>query len=180
MKDIIKKISIRWRMALKRIWNVPVNTHCDILPLISSQFPLEIQLKCRFLKFYRSLLESDNNLIRYLSSFKTFSNNSTMSNNLNQILCDLNLDMFELEMLSLNKFKNMLYDKWLSSVKGLYLIHSKYIHELCMMKGKFFFLLYFNLYQIRHFFLYPSFIQLMHRMIANTLHPIKDKVHQFD
>ena len=25
-KDIIKKISIRWRMALKRIWNVPVNT----------------------------------------------------------------------------------------------------------------------------------------------------------
>ena len=53
-KDIIKKISIRWRMALKRIWNVPVNTHCDILPLISSQFPLEIQLKCRFLKFYRS------------------------------------------------------------------------------------------------------------------------------
>ena len=138
-KDIIKKISIRWRMALKRIWNVPVNTHCDILPLISSQFPLEIQLKCRFLKFYRSLLESDNNLIRYLSSFKTFSNNSTMSNNLNQILCDLNMDMFELEMLSLNKFKNMLYNKWLSSVKGLYLIHSKYIHELCVMKEKFFF-----------------------------------------
>ena len=48
--DIIKKVSIRWRMALRRIWNLPVNTHCDILPLVSSQVPIEIQLKCRFLK----------------------------------------------------------------------------------------------------------------------------------
>ena len=53
-------------MALRRIWNLPNNTHCDLLPLISSQVPIEIQLKCRFLKFYRSLLESDNKLIRFV------------------------------------------------------------------------------------------------------------------
>ena len=56
----MNKISIRWRMALKRIWNLPSNTHCDILPLVCSQYPLDIQLKCRFLKFYRSLLKSEN------------------------------------------------------------------------------------------------------------------------
>ena len=39
-KDLIKKISIRWRMALKRIWNLPVNTHCDIIPLVASHFPV--------------------------------------------------------------------------------------------------------------------------------------------
>ena len=111
-KDLVKKLSIRWRMALKRIWNLPVNTHCDIIPLLASQLPLEIQLKCRFLNFYRSLLRSDNNLIRYLANFKTFSNNSTMSNNLNQILYDLNIDMFELEMLTLNKIKNMFQFIW--------------------------------------------------------------------
>ena len=123
-------------MALKRIWNLPCNTHYDILPLITSQIPIEIQLKCRFLKFYRSLSESENNLIRYLSRLKTFSSNSTMGNNLNQILYDLDVDIFELEMLSLNKIKKMYYDKWLSSVNGLYLIHSKYIYDLCMMKEK--------------------------------------------
>ena len=126
-------------MALKRIWNLPYNTHCDILPLIASQTPIDIQLKCRFLKFYRSLLESENNLVKYLSRFKTFSSHSTMGKNLNQVLYDLNVDIFELEMLSLQKIKNMYYDKWLSSVNGLYIIHSNCIYDLCMMKEKVFF-----------------------------------------
>ena len=71
-----------------------IQQHCHLLPLISSQAPIDIQLKCRFLKFYRSLLESENNLIRYLSRFKTFSSYSTMGKNLNQILYDLNIDIF--------------------------------------------------------------------------------------
>ena len=96
-KDILNRISIRWRMALKQIWNLPSNTHCDIIPLISSQYPLDIQLKCRFVKFYKSLLMSENNLISYLSRFKTFLSSSTMASNLNQVLYDLNIDIFELE-----------------------------------------------------------------------------------
>ena len=92
-------------MALRRIWNLPNNTHCDLLPLISSQVPIDIQLKCRFLKFYRSLLESDNNLIRYMCKFMTFSYNSVMSNNLNQILYDLDIDIVELDTFSLYKIK---------------------------------------------------------------------------
>ena len=66
--DLMKKISVNWRNALRRIWNIPSNTHCDILPLIASQSPIDIHLKCRFLKFYRSLIISDNVLIRYLSN----------------------------------------------------------------------------------------------------------------
>ena len=126
-------------MALKRIWNLPVNTHCDIVPLVSSQLPIELQLKCRFLKFYKSLLQSDNELIRYLSKIRKFSSNSTMGKNLNQILYELDLDMFELDMLSPNKIKNMYYDKWITSVNNLYLIHSKFIYDLCMMKERVFF-----------------------------------------
>ena len=138
-KDLIKKISIRWRMALKRIWNLPINTHCDIIPLVASQVPIELQLKFRFLKFYKSLLKSENKLISYLSKFKTFSSSSTMSNNLNQILYDLNVDLYELEMLSLNKVKKLYHDNWLNNVNGLYLVHSKFIYDLCMMKERFFF-----------------------------------------
>ena len=118
-------------MALRRIWNLPYNTHCDLLSLIS-QAPIEIQFKCRFLHFYRSLLESENNLIGYISRLMTFSSNSVMGNNLNRILYDLDVDILELELLSLNKINKMYYDKWLSSVNGLYLMHSKYIYDLCM------------------------------------------------
>lgn len=135
-KDIVNKISIRWRVALRKIWNLPYNTHCDLLPLISSQTPIEIQLKCRFLKFYRSLLESENSLMRYLSRLNTFASNSTMGNNLNQILYELDVDVFELEILSLNKIKKLLYDNWLNNINGLYLINSKYIYDLCKLKEK--------------------------------------------
>ena len=96
-------------MALRRIWNLPYNTHCDLLPLISSQVPIDIQLKCRFLKFYRSLLESDNKLIIYMAKFMTFTSNSVMSNNLNQILYDLDIDIVELDTFSLYKIKKMYY-----------------------------------------------------------------------
>ena len=137
-KDINNKISIRWRMALRKIWNVPYNTHCDILPLLSSQVPIDIQLKCRFFKFYRSLLESDNKLIRYMSTFMTFSSNSVMGNNLNQILYDLDVDILELNTFSLNKIKKMYYSGWVSNVNYLYLVHSKYIYDLCLMKERVF------------------------------------------
>ena len=112
-------------MALKRIWNLPVNTHCDIVHLLSSHIPIDIQLKCRFFKFYRSLLKSENSLISFLSRFKKFSSNSNMGKNVNKILYDLKLDLYELEMLFLNKIKSMYYQKWISGVNGLYVTHSK-------------------------------------------------------
>ena len=68
-----------------------------------------------------------------------FSSNSTMGKNLNQILYELDLDMFELDLLSPNKLKNMYYDKWITGVNNLYLIHSKFIYDLCMMKERVFF-----------------------------------------
>ena len=46
--DLTKKICVNWRNSLRRVWRVPSNTHCDILPLLASQSPIDIQLKCRF------------------------------------------------------------------------------------------------------------------------------------
>ena len=59
-----------------------------------------------------------------------------MGKNLNKILYDLNIDIFELEMLSVNKIKNIYYDKWVNSVNGLCVIHSQYIYDFCMMKER--------------------------------------------
>ena len=130
----MKKISVNWRNALRRIWNVPSNTHCDIMPLLASQSPIDMQLKCRFLKFYRSLINSDNPLIRYLSNIMTFTNRSTMSRNFNKILYDLNVDTYELAQLSLENVKALYYNKWFNNVDNQYLIHSKVISELILMK----------------------------------------------
>ncbi|CAL4096751.1 unnamed protein product [Meganyctiphanes norvegica] len=134
--DTINKISVKWRIALRRIWNLQYNTHCDLLPLIASQAPIDIQLKCRFLKFYRSAINSENTLIKYLSNRMTCAYKSTMSNNLRQILCDLNIEISELDKFSLNDIKKMYYDKWESNIDQQYIVHSKVIHDLCMIKEK--------------------------------------------
>ena len=130
----MKKISVSWRNALRKVWSVPSNTHCDIMPLLGSQSPIDIQLKCRFLKFYRSVINSDNALIKYLSNVMTFTNRSTMSSNFNRILYDLNIDVCELAKLSLKSVKDMYHNKWLNSVDNQYLIHSNVINELIKMK----------------------------------------------
>ena len=57
-----------------------------------------------------------------------------MSSNFNRILCDLNMDACELAELSLKNVKDMYYNKWLNSVDNQYLIHSKVINEVIMMK----------------------------------------------
>ena len=132
--DLTKKICVNWRNSLRRVWRVPSNTHCDILPLLASQSPIDIQLKCRFVKFYRSISDSDNSLVRYLANAMTFAHRSTMSNNYNRILYDLNMDVHELAELSLKEVKEVYYNKWLNNVNNQYLVHSNVIKELIMMK----------------------------------------------
>ena len=121
-------------MALRRVWNLPYNTHCDILPLLSKQIPIDIQLKCRFIKFYKSLLASENNLVRYLAECKLTSKNSTMCRNVNQILYDLNIDNLNLQMYSVNHMKELYCKIWLSFVNENYIIQANCIKDLCMMK----------------------------------------------
>ena len=130
----MRKNSVRWRMALRRIWNLPFNTHCDLLPLLTSLSPIDIKLKCRFVKFYRSLVNSNNTLIKYLSNVNTFSCYSTMSKNLNMVLQELDLDISELQNVSIGSIKNMYYQHWLSSINAQYKSHSSVIHELCMIR----------------------------------------------
>ena len=70
------------------------------------------------------MLESDNKLIRYMSRFMTFSFTSVMGSNLNQILYDLDIDIAELDTISLNMIKKIYYNKWVSNVNDLYLMNS--------------------------------------------------------
>ena len=57
-----------------------------------------------------------------------------MSNNLNRILCDLNIDTYELTKLSLKYVKELYYKQWLNQVENQYLVHTNVIKELILMK----------------------------------------------
>ncbi len=51
---------VAWRKALKIIWNVPWQTHCRLITLLSDSAPFAVQLKARFVIFMCKALEHDN------------------------------------------------------------------------------------------------------------------------
>ena len=48
----IRDVCIAWRKGLRRIWDLPHNTHCNLLPLLCDTLPLMDELSCRCATFY--------------------------------------------------------------------------------------------------------------------------------
>jgi hypothetical protein len=63
----IDNILINWRKGLRRIWELPPQTHSYLLPLVSRCRPLFDELCRRSLNFIRSCLNSSYDLIRFVS-----------------------------------------------------------------------------------------------------------------
>jgi hypothetical protein len=53
-------------------------THCDLLPLIADNMPLECKLDGKYLGFYKSISTSDNNIVKYTAKCKLYDHSSTL------------------------------------------------------------------------------------------------------
>jgi len=59
----IRDVCIVWRKGLRRIWDLPHNTHCNLLPLLRDTLPLMDELSCRCATFITNVLDSDNDAV---------------------------------------------------------------------------------------------------------------------
>ena len=59
----IEDIYVLWHKAIRRIFKLPYRTHCNLLPLIVNDLPIDVQLHLRFLKFSLNSVSSDNDII---------------------------------------------------------------------------------------------------------------------
>ena len=55
-----------WRKGLRRVWDVPYRTHCNILPLLCNELPLYDEMCKRTANFINLCLTSDSVLIKRL------------------------------------------------------------------------------------------------------------------
>jgi len=55
-----------WRKGLRRVWDVPRRTHCNILPLLCNELPLYDEICKRTANFINSCLTSDCVLVKRL------------------------------------------------------------------------------------------------------------------
>ena len=56
--------NVTWRKSIRLLWSLPNITHCNLLPIICDDLPVEYQLHIRFLKSIKSNMNTDNRLVK--------------------------------------------------------------------------------------------------------------------
>ena len=74
-----------WRKAIRRLFGLPRNAHCNLLPLVAACLPIQSQLLNRCANFVNSCLNSNNCILKLLSSLALQGSGSQMANNCNII-----------------------------------------------------------------------------------------------
>ncbi len=102
---------VAWRKALKIIWNVPRQTHCRLIALLSDSAPLAVQLKVRCVKFMCKALEHDNPVVKYVATVSCLNPMSVSGRNWRDCVTIQN----DVSMVDMN-VKNVYKEEWYDSV----------------------------------------------------------------
>ena len=84
-----------WRKAIRRLFGLPRNAHCYMLPLVAACLPIQSQLLNHCANFVNSCLNSNNSIIillKLLSRLALQCSGSQMANNCNLIKCVYRID----------------------------------------------------------------------------------------
>ena len=123
-------ICIKWRNAIRRIWNLPYDTHCKLLPLISDQSPIEVALASRFIKFAKYVLTSENNTVAYVARLQSLNCRSIFGHNIRHLCITYNLSWYDLEKESISSIKKSLGDKYFNTVQDIYFNYAYFIRDI--------------------------------------------------
>ena len=56
-----------WRKGIRKLFNLPVCTHCNMVPLLADCLPIQIQIMNRMMRFMKSCLKCYNPCLKMLS-----------------------------------------------------------------------------------------------------------------
>ena len=76
---IIQSIGTSWNISHRKIWDLPYNAHCYILPGLSEMNTINIQIYRRFLKLYESMRKSKNPIVSLIANWAVSNARSIIS-----------------------------------------------------------------------------------------------------
>ena len=130
----VEDMCIQWRKKHRRVMSVSNMTHSDLLPLIADNMPLDIKLDCKYIAFYKSVANSDNEVLNYTAKCKLYDHSSTLGKNITHLIHKYDLQLDDLLSLSKNKIKECCYNRWINHIQEEYITYSLIIKEMIMMK----------------------------------------------
>ena len=80
-----EKFYVAWRKCIRRLFNLPPQTHCNLLNVICDDFPVDVQLHKRFIRFFQSCYKSGNTCIRMCSRLALQGSRSDVCDSLTHI-----------------------------------------------------------------------------------------------
>ena len=96
----MKKDETIYRKALRNIWNLPFQTHCDLLKGLPNTPCWQHMFTYRFMKFATMTLQHKSRTIRHIFQLPRNNRLSVFSDNLELCITRLNLDLSHIEDMS--------------------------------------------------------------------------------
>ena len=106
-----------------------------MLPIIADTYPLDIALECRFIKFVKTVINSENELVTYLADKIKNNCNSTFGHNLRHIIVKYDLTLNDYITVPIGKIKNTLYKKWILNLDNDYVHSAIMVREISLLTG---------------------------------------------
>ena len=131
-RQSVKTFCTKWHTVHRMALLLPYNTHCNLLPLIAENRPLDCVLEYRYIGFYKTILEPKNNIVKYIAHTRLYDYTFTMGRiMLHMSKYDLSIDYIRsLSNTNINRHCNT---KWLTIVDNDYPIYAGIIREMFMM-----------------------------------------------
>ena len=121
----ISRFYTSWRKSVRKLFDLPYRTHCNLLPIIADCQPVEDQILCRTAKCIYDALSSQNTYLNLLMNIVTRGSRSAVSKTYNYILCKCKLS------------RNMFYNTNTFSCVRSKIMNSCIAEDEVLCKGKF-------------------------------------------
>jgi hypothetical protein len=102
----IINICVAWRKCVRRVWDLPHNTHCQILPLLCNSLPILDEVCKRCLNFLHCCINSEFDLVRFAAMHGAKFGRSLSPIGHNTLFC-------------INRYRSSLYDLFSDSRKSI-------------------------------------------------------------
>ncbi len=91
-----KKLYITWKIAVRRLYDLPRTAHTRFLTNIAGIPHLNLNLKCRFAIFLFKAINSQNKRITFLTKLCMYNTMSITGRNVSNMLCEFNINMSDI------------------------------------------------------------------------------------
>ena len=90
--NFVNEFFVTWRKCLRKLLNLPYTTHCNLLPGICNDFPVEVQLYLRLVKFVNSCLVVDNSSVSLCIKLALQGSGSSLSSSISYLSYKYSID----------------------------------------------------------------------------------------